>query len=180
MLAISVKLLSSFPGADQPPTPVGVPSLCRVVRSARLTGPASAATRTEGRPRSTSPAKPNGASGEDEKLVRLRNATAACLSGGRPRFELIYDHQFQRFYRLEILWRDLRLRDCEIEFGFYTEHQIDHIHRRQPDIHQSRFRTNVGSNRVLFEDRLDENQNPVLNVGVNPLHLQLSKYRRAN
>jgi hypothetical protein len=100
-----------------------------------------------------------------------RRRLTPVWSGRRPQFELGSDHPFQRFNRLEILRRNLGLRDCEIEFRFHAEHQIDHIHRRQPDIHQSRFRINLDGNRVLFEDRLDENQDPVLNVGIKSLHL---------
>ena len=75
------------------------------------------------------------------------------------------DHPFQRFDRLEILRRDLGLRNREVEFGFDREHQVDHVHRGQPDIHQPRFGSDVGCDRVLLEDRLDEGKDTVLNVG---------------
>jgi hypothetical protein len=85
--------------------------------------------------------------------------------------ELIDDHQLQGFDRLEILWRYLGLRNREVEFGFDTKHQVDHVHRCQPDIHQMRFRTNFHGNRVLVEDRLDESKDTELNIGAKGFHL---------
>jgi hypothetical protein len=93
--------------------------------------------------------------------------------GRRPRLQLIDDHQLQRFDRLEILRRDFSLRNRKIKFSFDTEHQVDHVHRCQPDIHKPRFRENFRYNRILIEDCLDESKDPVLNVDVNDLPLQL-------
>jgi hypothetical protein len=97
---------------------------------------------------------------------------------GRLGLQLADDHRLKRVDRLKILRRDLRLRDRQIEFGFDAEHQIDHVHRRQPDIHQPRFRTDFCSNRVLLEDGLDQIKDPIPNVGVEALHLRLSTCRR--
>ena len=90
-------------------------------------------------------------------------------------FALIDDHLLQRIDRLEILRRDFRLRNREIELGFHTEHQVDHIHRRQSDIHQQRFRIDLGRDRVLREDRLDDSKDPVFYIvnGVHFLSFQL-------
>src|SRR5690348_17856126 len=66
--------------------------------------------------------------GRATQLRRLRSAKLAC------------DHELQGRDRLEILRRDLVLRDGEIELGFDTEHQIDHVHRGQPDVDQRRIR----------------------------------------
>ena len=84
-------------------------------------------------------------------------------------FALIDDHVLQRIDRLEILRRDFRLRNREIELGFHTEHQVDHIHRRQADVHQQRLRIDLGRDRVLREDRLDESKDPVFHI-VNGVH----------
>ena len=84
-------------------------------------------------------------------------------------FALIDDHLLQRFHGLEILRGDFRLRDREIELGFHTEHQVDHIHRRQSDVHKQRFRIDLGRDRVLREDRLDESKDPVFHI-VNGVH----------
>jgi hypothetical protein len=67
--------------------------------------------------------------------------------------ELACDQALQRCDRLEILRRDLILRDHEIELGFDTEHQIDHVHRGETDVHQQRAGSDFGGNRILFEDR---------------------------
>ena len=87
--------------------------------------------------------------------------------------------RFQRFDRLEILRRDLGLRNREIELGFDAEHQIDHVHRGQPDIHQPRVRIELHGNRILLEDRLDQRKDPALNVGVKGLHRDFPFCRRA-
>src|SRR5271169_1792017 len=102
-----------------------------------------------------------------------RSGTIRRRSGRRCKLQLSEDHPLQRFDRLEILRRDLRLRDREIEFRLHAKHQIDHVHRRQSDVHQQRFRSQLGRDRILFEDRLDESKDAVLNIGIDGLHLQL-------
>src|SRR5204862_6673451 len=91
-------------------------------------------------------------------------------SSGPFSFELSLDYPLQRPDRLKVVRRDFGLRNGQVEFGFHTEHQIDHIHRRQADIRQSRIRMNDGGNRVLLEDCVDESKDPAWNVGVEGLH----------
>src|SRR5580700_9863972 len=93
--------------------------------------------------------------------VKLRRLRGAKLAG---------DHALQGRDRLEILRRDLVLRNGEIELGFDAEHQIDHVHRGQPDIDQRRIRRHLGGNRVLLEDTLHQDRDPVSNVGIKAWH----------
>src|SRR5581483_4465888 len=59
---------------------------------------------------------------DDWRIFELRRLRGAKLAG---------DHALQRHDRLEILRRDLGLRNGEIELGFDAEHQIDNVHRGQ-------------------------------------------------
>jgi hypothetical protein len=96
-----------------------------------------------------------------------------CASRRLFGLQLACNHPLQRPDRLEILGRDLSLRDREIEFGFDRQHQVDHVHRGQPDIHQPRLGVHFRHDRVLFEDRLDQRKDPALDIGVEVLHLRL-------
>jgi hypothetical protein len=61
----------------------------------------------------------------------------------------------------------------EIELGFDSEHQVDHVHRGQTDIHEQRGRLKIGSNRILFEDGFDESKQSALDIA-SGLHFDFS------
>src|ERR1700730_1092195 len=84
--------------------------------------------------------------------------------------KLAGDHALKRGDRLEILRRDLVLRNGEIELGIDAEHQIDHVHRGQSDIDQRRIRGHLGGNRILLEDSLHQDHDPVTNVDIKAWH----------
>ena len=92
-------------------------------------------------------------------------------SGRRCARQLTDNQPGQRFDRLKIFRRDLGLRDGEIKLGLDGEHQIDHVHRRQTDIHQQGCRLEIGGNRVLLEDGFDESEQPALDIA-NGLHVR--------
>src|ERR1700749_3449293 len=92
------------------------------------------------------------------KSRRLRGAQLAC------------DHALQGRDRLEILRRDLVLRDGEIELGFDAEHEVDHVHRGQPDVDQRCVRRHFGHKRILLEDSLHQGYDPIPNVGIKTWH----------
>jgi hypothetical protein len=108
----------------------------------------------------------------DVRADRLptRTSISVQVASSRSGFELVEDHQVPRLHRLEILGRDLWLRKGEIELGFDLEHQCDHIHRVQSDIHQPRLRLDIRLDRVLLEDALDDEKNTVLDAGIYVLH----------
>src|SRR5690242_8015211 len=92
------------------------------------------------------------------ELSRLRRAK---LSG----------HQaFKGGDRLEILRRDLVLRNGEVELGLDAEHEIDHVHRGQPDVDQMTIRGDCGGNLVLVENPLHQGHDPVPNIGIDAFH----------
>jgi hypothetical protein len=78
----------------------------------------------------------------------------------------------QRRNGSEVFRSDHGLRNREIELSLNAEHQVDHVHRRQADIDQERFRVNFGGDRVLDQDRSHECNNPVPNIGVAAWHFQ--------
>jgi len=84
--------------------------------------------------------------------------------------KLTDDQRLQRFDRLEIFGRDFRLWNGEIELRLDGEHQIDHVHRCQTDIHQQGCRVELGCDRILVENGFDESKQPALDVSVLGLH----------
>ena len=72
-------------------------------------------------------------------LSRLRGrefTTVVEISSRLFGLQLTGDHRLQRFDRLEIFRCDRVLRNREIESSLDRQHQVDHVHRRQPDIDQ--------------------------------------------
>ena len=94
--------------------------------------------------------------------------------------QLARDHPFKRLNRLEIFRRDLVLGNREVEFSFNAQHQIDHVHRSQTDIDQPRIRRNLGIDRILHEDRLDQRNDAITDIGVKTLHIKKPSRERAD
>jgi hypothetical protein len=107
--------------------------------------------------------------------VRLRRTSPF---GDRSGPELAEDHRFQRPHRFEILGCDRALGKHDFELGLDLEHQRDHVHRPQPDVHQMRIRMHVSGDVVRFQYAFDDGKNTAPNFGDRYCHFHFDSVSR--